>query len=71
MDRTDPIQKALDEAKGDMEAAEPLNGDDEDEDDGMPKDAQGILDRIKMIGGLITKVSIINKYGTSFQVHVG
>jgi len=39
MDRTDPIQKALDEAKGDMEAAEPLNGDDEDEDDGMPKDA--------------------------------
>lgn len=38
MNRTEPIQKALDEAKGDMEAAEPLNGD-EEEDDGMPKDA--------------------------------
>ena len=38
--------------------AEPLNGD-EEEDDGMPKDAQGILDRMKMIGGLITKVSIL------------
>lgn len=44
-----------------MEASEPLNGDDEEEDDGMPKDAQGILDRIKMIGALITTVSIIDK----------
>lgn len=67
MNRTEPIQKALDEAKGDMEAAEPLNGD-EEEDDGMPKDAQGILDRIKMIGDLITKVS---RYIVEFQVHVG
>ena len=36
MNRTEPIQKALDEAKGDMEAAEPLNGD--EEEDGGDKD---------------------------------
>ena len=68
MNRTEPIQKALDEAKGDMEAAEPLNGE-EEEDDGMPKDAQGILDRIKMIGDLITKVSRYKEI--EYQVHVG
>ena len=67
MNRTEPIQKALDEAKGDQEAGEPLE--DDEEDDGMPKDAQGILDRIKMIGNLITKVS--RNKEIEFQVHVG